>query len=134
MKEDDIRVRCNSVAIRIIKVAGSLPEGNYSEVICGQVLRCATAVGANYRAASRAKSRKDFINKLKIVEEELDETLFWLSLIGDTGLLPKEKLQPLMDECNELLAVMVTSIVTARKNERNKKTLKPGISATVTKT
>ena len=88
--------------------------------ICHQIVRAASSVGANYRSACRSKSRRDFINKLKIVEEELDETIYWLQLIGATGLQPIGRLKPLIDEANELLAIIVVSIITAKKNERAK--------------
>jgi four helix bundle protein len=80
------------------------------------------SVGANYRAACRSKSRKDFVNKLKIVEEELDETNYWLEQIGKCRYLPAEKVSPLIIEGNELLAIIVKSIKTAKENEERKMT------------
>ena len=121
MKGEDIQVRCESIAVRIIKMTIQLPLNNSAQAICNQIVRSASSVGANYRAACRAKSRRDFINKMKIVEEELDETIYWFHLIGATGLISKGRLKLLIDEANELLAIIVTSIVTARKNESAKK-------------
>lgn len=120
MKGEDIKNRCESIAERVIKLVYHLPENYPSHVICQQIIRAGSSVGANYRAACRSKSRKDFINKLKIVEEELDETIYWLELIGKTGQLPMERMKSLIDECNELLSIIVVSIVTARRNEKAK--------------
>ena len=120
MKGEDIKIRCESIAVRVIKLVYHLPDNYPSHAICQQIVRAASSVGANYRAACRSKSRKDFINKLKIVEEELDETIYWLQLIGTTELLKKDRLKSLIDEANELLSIIVVSIVTARKNERAK--------------
>ena len=118
MKGLDIQARCESIAIRVIKMAFQLPVNYPAQAICNQIVRSSSSVGANYRAACRSKSRKDFINKLKIVEEELDETIYWLQLIVNVGLVPKEKMKLLTDESNELLAIIVSSILTARRNER----------------
>jgi four helix bundle protein len=121
MKGEDIKIRCESIAVRVIKMVIQLPDNYPSHAICQQIVRAASSVGANYRAACRSKSRRDFINKLKIVEEELDETIYWLQLIGTTGLLSIERLKSLIDEANELLSIIVVSIVTAKKNERAKR-------------
>lgn len=95
-----------------------LPKNDMGEILTDQILRSATSVGANYRAACRSKSKKDFINKLKIVEEEMDETLYWLSLIEECELIKPEKLTQLKAEGNELLAIFVTSLKTAKDNLR----------------
>jgi four helix bundle protein len=121
MNAKEIMDRTSEFAIRILKLASAMPKEYASQVIARQIIRSATSVGANYRSACRSKSRNDFINKLKIVEEELDETGYWLSLIGDAGIFPHEKLAPLATESDELLSIMVKSIVTARKNLREKK-------------
>ncbi len=86
--------------------------------MANQVARSGTSVGANYRAACRARSKAEFIAKLGIVEEEADETLFWLELIEDSGLLPPAKLADLKTEANELVAITVASIRTARSAPR----------------
>ncbi len=118
VKGENIQERCNLIAVRVIKMVFQLPINYPSQVICNQIVRSASSVGANYRAACRSQSRKDFIHKLKMVEEELDETIYWLQLIVTVGLQPLERVKPLTDEANELLAIIVSSIVTARKNER----------------
>ena len=109
------------MAIRVINMCDSLPNTPAGHVISRQILRSSTSVGANYRAACRAKSTADFVNKLKIVEEEADETLYWLELIVETNMIPKSRLQPLLQEANEIVAITVASIKTQRQ-KRSKST------------
>ncbi|MCX6250109.1 MAG: four helix bundle protein [Bacteroidetes bacterium] len=97
-----------------------LPNTKVSVVISNQILRSATSIGANYRTAYLAKSRPDFINKLKIVEEETDETLYWLELIGRCQLLEEMKLAELKKECRELLLIFIASIKTSKMNKNIK--------------
>jgi four helix bundle protein len=118
MTKEDLIKRTMNFAVRIIKMTEHLPKNAMGEVISGQILRSASSVGANYRAACRSKSKKDFINKLKIVEEEMDETLYWISLIEECELIKSEKLSQLKAEANELLAIFVTSLKTAKENLR----------------
>jgi four helix bundle protein len=87
----------------------ALPNNPEGWVFGKQVLRCATSVAANYRAAGRARSKPEFVAKIGVVVEEADETVFWLELIRDAGLVPVTKLQPLIDESNELLAILAAS-------------------------
>ena len=116
MHGENIKARTFDLAGRVLKMSKALP-GNYNmQILSHQVVRSSTSVGANYHAACRSKSRKDFINKMKTVEEELDETIYWLRLIQDSDSFKKDRIQPLIDECNQLLAVIVQSILTARKN------------------
>jgi four helix bundle protein len=116
MKNEDLKDRTLRFSIRIMSLVESLPSAKSLTVISNQILRSATSVGANYRAARRAKSGKDFINKLKIVEEETDETLYWLLLIQQCGLVKAENLDNLISEANELLAIFVASLKTAKLN------------------
>ncbi len=118
MKGENIQGRTAALANRILNLSKALPRDYNSQVLSRQIVRSSTSVGANYRAACRSKSRRDFINKLKIVEEELDETIYWLERIRDSGIFEKERMRPLLDECDQLLAIIVKSIVTARRNER----------------
>jgi four helix bundle protein len=116
--QEEIKKRTKNVALRIIKLVQTLDK-NYTERVLGkQMLRSGTSIGANYRAACRAKSTADFINKLKIVEEETDETLYWLELLIEGNIVSKDKLNPLMKEINEILAIVVSSINTARRNKK----------------
>lgn len=115
MTPEELKERTMDFALRVLKVVESLPEGTKGWAIGRQLVRSGTSVAANYRAAARAKSNADFIHKLGTVEEECDETLFWLELITKDGLLPDSKLSPLMQEADELLAIVVSSIRTAKK-------------------
>ena len=118
MATNDLQERTKRFSIRIVTLSGYLSETNTARTISIQLLRSGTSVGANYRAACRAKSRRDFINKLKTVEEEADETLYWLEIIAETKLVKMEKIEGLIKEGNELLAIFVSSLKTARKNLR----------------
>jgi four helix bundle protein len=97
-----------------VRLVGSLPATKSAQTIGGQLLRCGTSVGANYRAACRGKSIADVIAKLGIVEEEADESLYWLELLVDAEIVPEEKLRPIMTEISEILAMTVSSIKTLR--------------------
>lgn len=115
MNKDDLKHRTRQFALRIIRMVESLPEGQTADIIGKQLLRSGTSVGANYRAACRAKSNADFIYKMGIVEEETDESLYWMELLVEAGIMESKKLEPLMKEANELLAITVASIKTAKK-------------------
>ncbi|MGD0922434.1 MAG: four helix bundle protein [Terriglobia bacterium] len=109
MTPEELRTRTQAFALRIIKLVGALPQDTAARVIARQVLRSGTSVGANYRAACRARSRADFTAKLAIVEEEADETLYWLELLGRSGLVNANRLQKLMAEANELVAIITSA-------------------------
>lgn len=104
-----------SFALRVIRMVEALPKGRTSEVIGRQLVRSGTSVGANYRAACRAKSPADFISKMGTVEEETDESIFWMELIMESGLMQERLLKDLMREAGEILAIIVSSIKTVRK-------------------
>jgi len=93
-----------------------LPKSNISDVIGKQLLRSATSVGANYRAACRARSKQEFISKIKIVEEESDETLYWLELIQELKLFRIEQISELIKEADELTAIFTSTAKSAKKN------------------
>ena len=118
MRDDDFKRRTKSFALRVINLVNALPDGRSAEVIGRQLLRSATSVGANYRAACRAKSQADFIAKMGIVEEEADECMYWMELLGETQLAQPEKLQPLMTEADEIVSITVASIRTAKRNRK----------------
>jgi four helix bundle protein len=115
MDQKQMKHRTQSLALRVIRMIESMPKTKTSRVLGDQFLGSATSIGANYRACCRAKSTRDFINKLKIVGEEADETLFWLELIEKAEIFKSEKLVPLNNETNEILSIVVASIKTARK-------------------
>ncbi|OQW85947.1 MAG: four helix bundle protein [Desulfobulbaceae bacterium A2] len=115
---NDLKQRTKSFALQIIGLVDSLPGGRTAEVIGRQLLRSGTSVGANYRAACRAKSAADFIAKMGIVEEEADECIYWMELLAEANILPLTRLQPLMTEADELVAITVSSIKTAKANRK----------------
>jgi four helix bundle protein len=122
---EEFKRRTKQLALRTIRVVEALPTSRTADVIGKQVLRSATSVGANYRAACRGRSDADMISKLGIVLEEADETLYWLELIVDTGLLPEAKLSSLMKETNEIVAMTVASLNTLQTRQRLAKARKP---------
>src|SRR5215470_2601433 len=117
MGEYDLRKRTKVFALRIIKLVESLPSGKTADVIGKQLLRCGTSVGANYRASCRAKSQADFIAKMGIVEEESDESIYWMELLVESGLVRQELLDNLINEADEIVAIVVSSIKTAKQNK-----------------
>ena len=119
MTREEMRNRAKAFANRIVKLCSALPNGWIAQTLGKQLLRSGTSVGANYRAVCRAKSNSDFINKLRIVEEECDESLFWMELLVDNDLISASRLQDLMKEANEILAIVVSSAKTARMSGRS---------------
>ena len=115
MNRDEFKLRTKQFARRVIKVVEALPGGRSADVIARQLLRSAMSVGANYRAACRGRSRAEFIAKMGIVEEEADECVYWLEMIIASELLSADLLEDLLDEANQLVAMTVASIKTARK-------------------
>ncbi|HEY4688507.1 MAG TPA: four helix bundle protein [Anaerolineae bacterium] len=116
MNREEMKARTKKFALRTIHLVGELPSSTTANVLGKQLLRAATSVGANYRAACRAKSRADFIAKLGIVEEEADECGYWFDLIVEAGLMKREHVADLMCEADEITAITVASIKTARSN------------------
>src|SRR3990170_755958 len=116
MNKDDLRKRTKTFALDVIRFVESLPKGKTAEIIGRQLLRSGTSVGANYRAACRARSSADFIAKMGIVEEELDESIYWMELLVDSGIVSSDGISLLTKEADELLAITVSSIRTAKGN------------------
>ena len=114
MKSEELKNRLKAFAIRIVKLVESLPNTSAGRAIGNQIIRSGTSPGANYRAACLGKSDKDFLNKLKMVEEELDETAYWLELIMELRLVKPELLEKLYAENKELVRIIVKSIITMR--------------------
>ena len=115
-KPYDLRLRTKLFSLEVLKLIEVLPQSRTYSLIHNQLGRAALSVGANYRVVSRAKSNKDFINKLKIVEEELDECLFFLELLIEKSELDKVIIRQVWNEGNELLSIVVASIIKARRN------------------
>ena len=114
MNSDAMKERTKALALRIVRLVDALPSGRTANIIARQLLRCGTSVGANYRAACRARSRRDFVAKLGIVEEECDEVTYWLELLTEAGIIDKARVTELLTEANEVLSIVVASIKTAR--------------------
>jgi four helix bundle protein len=114
-KTEQLRARTKEFAIRIVHLFRSLPQAKEAQVIGNQLLRCGTSVGANYRAACQARSKAEFIAKIGIVAEEADETVFWIELLSDIGIMKKERLEPLRKEAQELTAIFSASRQTAKR-------------------
>jgi four helix bundle protein len=115
MTPQQMKDRTKGFALRIIRLVEALPSSRTADVIGKQLLRSGTSVGANYRAACRAKTTRDFIYKLGVVEEEADETDYWLDILGESGLVKRSRLTDLVQECNEITAIVVAATKTARK-------------------
>ena len=116
MSEPDLKKRTKAFALRVLKLVDALPKTTAGRALASQIVRSGTSVAANYRAACRARSTSDLIAKMGIVEEEADETLFWLELREESALVSAAKLTGIKQEANELIAITVASIKTARRN------------------
>jgi four helix bundle protein len=114
MNEKMFKDRTKQLAISIIRMVEEFPKSVSATAIARQIVRSGTSIGTNYRAACRTKSTADMINKLKIVEEESDETAYCLELLVETGYLPLEKVSPILKETDEIIAMTVSSIKTLR--------------------
>ena len=115
MTTDELKERFRKFSIKIIKLVNTMPNNIAGNAIAKQIVRSGTSPAANYRAACLAKSNKDFLNKLKMVEEEIDETSHWLSVIIDAELLPQSHVETLYDESIELRRIVTRSILTIKQ-------------------
>ncbi|HET9183138.1 MAG TPA: four helix bundle protein [Candidatus Angelobacter sp.] len=113
-KHHALRDRTKAFALRVIRMSQALPRNREANVICQQILRSATGMAANYRAAGRSRSKAEFVAKMGVVIEEADETVFWLEMLVESGLMHASKLANLQTEANELLAIFAASRRTAR--------------------
>ncbi len=113
-KHQELRRRTNDFALRIMRMCRSIPSTRETNIVNNQILRSATGVAANYGAVGLARSKAEFISKLGIVIEEADETVFWLEILSDSGIIPVSKLRELMAEGNELVAIFLASRKTAK--------------------
>ncbi len=113
---EQLRDRTKALANRIIRLFRALPRNREAQIIGSQVLRSGTSVGANYRAACRARSRNEFISRLGIVVEEADETIYWLELLAENGIVKPERLKDLLNEAHELTAIFTAAEHTSRED------------------
>src|SRR5437764_7568616 len=115
----DLKARTKQFALRVMKMVDALPRTIQGRAIAKQIMRSATSVAANYRAACRARSRAEFIAKIGIVEEEADETAFWLELIVECEIRSAKQIAPLLKDASELVAIMAASRKSAIGNRRS---------------
>ena len=118
MTREEMKARTKAYANRVVRLCQALPNNWVAKTLGAQLLRSGTSVGANYRAVCRAKSTADFINKFRVVEEECDESLFWMELLTNNGLVKPARIQDLMKERNEILSIVIASAKTARTSGR----------------
>ena len=118
MDAEELKTRTRLFALRILKLADALPPTIEGRAIKGQLVRAGTSVGANYRAACRGRSRAEFIAKIGVVEEEADESAFWLELIIEGAFLKSNRVKPLLEEANELTKIMASSRISASRQVR----------------
>jgi len=117
MNPQELKERTKRFALRVMRLVDALPKSAKGRALASQLVRSGTSVAANYRASCRTRSRAEFISKIGVVEEEADETALWLELIIDDKILPQKKITPLLNEANELVAIMAASYISAsRKN------------------
>jgi len=119
MDKEELKERTKQFSLRVMKLVAALPNTVVGRAIGNQFVRAGTSVGANYRAACRGRSKAEFIAKLGIVEEEADESAFWMELIMDDGLLKKEVVKDLHKEAGELTAIMAASRISASRNRKS---------------
>jgi four helix bundle protein len=112
----ELRERTKKFAIRIVRLFQALPKSTEAQVMGKQLLRCSTSVAANYRAVCRARSKAEFISRMGIVAEEADESVLWLELLEDTSIVRHERLEDILKEAKELVAIFSTSLKTAKDN------------------
>ena len=117
MTREEMKARTKTYANRVVRLCAALPNNWIARTLGSQLLRSGTSVGANYRAVCRAKSTADFINKLRVVEEECDESLFWMELLVDNNFVKASRLGGLMKEGNEILSIVIASAKTARTSK-----------------
>jgi four helix bundle protein len=114
MNSDELKTRTKQFALRVMKLVGALPRTVVGRAVGNQLIRCGTSVGANYRAACRARSKAEFAAKLGTVAEEADETCFWLEMIIEGALLPEKRVAALLDEANALTAIFTSAVKTSK--------------------
>ena len=115
MNQEELKARTKQFALRVMRLVDALPRSRSGNAIGNQLVRSGTSVGSNYRATCRSRSRAEFIAKIGVVEEEADESAFWMELIIDGGLLTAPKVTALLQEANELTAIMAASRISAAK-------------------
>lgn len=116
MDRDELRQRTKDFALRIVKLVAALPNDRFGDVLGRQLLKSGASIGANYREALRASSRKHFLSIVQISLREADETQYWLDLLSESGIIKTERLEGLIGECNELIAILAATVKSAKQN------------------
>lgn len=124
MDESELRDRTKTFALRVIRLVEALPKHATGRVLGNQLLRSGTSVGANYRTACRARSKADFVSKIGIVEEEADESVYWMDLVMESGLMNHQQVEPLRNEAEELRKIFTSSRLTASRSRNQKSSIK----------
>ena len=119
MTKEELKDRTKKFALRVIKLIAALPRTTAAKAIGNQLIRSGTSVGANYRAACRARSMAEFTAKLGVVIEEADESAFWIELIIDGKIMKETLAKPLLDEANELVAIFSSSVISIKEKKIN---------------
>jgi four helix bundle protein len=123
-RAEGLKRRTKEFALRVVRMFKALPRGEEARIMGRQVLRSGTSIGANYRAACRARTAKEFVSKIRIAVEEADETGYWVELLVEASIIRKTRLDPLLTECNELLAILASSQHTAESRLRRRSMVK----------
>lgn len=121
MTSDELKLRTKKFSLRVFKLIDYLPNNKVCNVIGNQLLRSATSIGANYRSACRARSKIEFISKIRMVEEEADESVYWIELIRDSNIVNEKRICDLLKESNELTAIFTSIGKTSKQNLKNSK-------------
>ncbi len=119
MDREELKRRTKGFALRIVRFVNTMPKDGVARILGNQLLRAGTSVGANYRSACRARSRADFISKIGVVEEEADETLYWLEVITEAGIVKSDGVSQLMAEADELVAIFTATGRSAKASGRS---------------
>lgn len=119
-RADQLKERTKQFAVRVVRLLRSLPKTDEARVIGKQLLRSSTSIAANYRAVCRARSKAEFVSRMGVVVEESDETVFWLELLIETEIVPRNRMEALLSEANQLLAVFAASQRTAKRALANR--------------
>ncbi|MBI3860657.1 MAG: four helix bundle protein [Planctomycetia bacterium] len=118
MTKEELKLRTKQFGLRVMKLVDALPKSASGRAIANQLIRSGTAIGANYRAACRARSRREFLSRLGVVEEEADESTYWLEHIVDSGLVKPRRVGALLQEANELTRIFAAAIKTTRNGSK----------------
>ena len=116
MNPQELKERTKQFALRVMRLVDALPRAAKGNAVAGQLMRSGTSVAANYRAACRGRSRAEFVAKIGVVEEEANETALWLELIIEDGMIPRQRVESLWREADELCAIFYTALETGRRS------------------